>query len=157
MSKRISVATEGSANAHQAVVATVELASRAGGDVRDVRECGFFGRPGEDESGEGAEAHKVLDEGLGERGASRIKARSALPGARVRHVPREILHGADRLDEGLGEGSSVLLTGKGHCPTDPAGLEVVGSLGVAPWAGGEQRGFVRITARAVTGRRIRSR
>jgi transcriptional regulator with XRE-family HTH domain len=63
----------------------------------------------------------------------------------------------DRFDEALGEGWSVLLTGEGHCVTDPAELEAVGSLGVAPWAGGERRCFVRIAPSAVTGRRIRSR
>lgn len=40
--------------------------------------------------------------------------------------------------------------------TDPAELEQVTALGITPWAGGERDTYVRLTAREITGRRIRA-
>jgi nucleotide-binding universal stress UspA family protein len=119
--ERILVATDGSAHAHRAVAAAAELASRAGGDVRvlHVREFGFSGRAGEDEPEEAAQAHKMLDEALDELGASGIKASSALRGARVGHVPREILREAD-----ASRATVIVMGSRGH--SDLEGL-VLGS------------------------------
>jgi transcriptional regulator with XRE-family HTH domain len=62
----------------------------------------------------------------------------------------------DHLDEVLGEGWSVLLSGHAHVATAPAELAEVTSLGIAPWAGGARQTYIRITAGQVTGRQIRA-
>ncbi len=61
----------------------------------------------------------------------------------------------DHIDEALGEGWSVLITGAGHVITDPAERQMAQALGVSPWAGGDRDVYVRIVANDVTGRRIR--
>jgi transcriptional regulator with XRE-family HTH domain len=61
----------------------------------------------------------------------------------------------DHLDEALGEGWSVLLTGSARLITDAAEVGRVGSLGVEPWAGGERETYVRLVVRQATGRAIR--
>jgi transcriptional regulator with XRE-family HTH domain len=69
----------------------------------------------------------------------------------------EISFEVDRFDEALGEGWSVLATGKGHAVTDPAELQAVEALGVSPWAAGTRDRFLRISPHQLTGRRIRRR
>lgn len=61
----------------------------------------------------------------------------------------------DNLDDALSEGWSVLLKGDARVITEPAELERAQALGIAPWAGGERRTYVRVVPRQVTGRRIR--
>ena len=61
----------------------------------------------------------------------------------------------DHLDDALTEGWSVLLTGDARVIADPGEIEEARSLGIAPWAGGERRTYVRLAPRQVTGRRIR--
>lgn len=61
----------------------------------------------------------------------------------------------DHLDDALGEGWSVLLTGTASVITDPAELSRVAALHIEPWAGGERATFVRLTVRQITGRAIR--
>jgi transcriptional regulator with XRE-family HTH domain len=61
----------------------------------------------------------------------------------------------DHLDEALGEGWSVLVTGTARVITDPSELDRVAALGVEPWAGGERPVYVRLRVRQVTGRAIR--
>lgn len=61
----------------------------------------------------------------------------------------------DHLDETLGEGWSVLVTGTASVISDPAALERTAALGVEPWAGGERPVYVRLRVRQVTGRAIR--
>jgi transcriptional regulator with XRE-family HTH domain len=61
----------------------------------------------------------------------------------------------DHLDEALGEGWSVLLTGSASVITDAAELDLVRSLGVEPWAGGRRETYVRLVVHQVTGRAIR--
>jgi transcriptional regulator with XRE-family HTH domain len=61
----------------------------------------------------------------------------------------------DHLDEALGEGWSVLVTGSASVITDPAELERVRSLSIDPWAGGDRPTYVRLRAHQVTGRAIR--
>jgi len=63
---------------------------------------------------------------------------------------------ADHLDEALGEGWSVLVSGHARTVTGAAELAEVQRLGVAPWAGGTRETYVRITPAVMTGRRIRS-
>jgi len=62
----------------------------------------------------------------------------------------------DHIDEALAEGWSVLISGEGHVIEDPSELERARTMGVAPWAGGEREVYVRIVAREVTGRLIRT-
>jgi transcriptional regulator with XRE-family HTH domain len=68
---------------------------------------------------------------------------------------RQVSFDVDHLDETLGEGWSVLLTGKAQVITDPAELARAEALRIEPWAGGDKPLFVRLTASKITGRRIR--
>lgn len=61
----------------------------------------------------------------------------------------------DHLDEVLGEGWSVLISGQAHTVSDPAELARVAALGIEPWAGGNRDLYVRLVPAVVTGRRIR--
>jgi hypothetical protein len=61
----------------------------------------------------------------------------------------------DHLDEALGEGWSVLVSGEAHVVTEPAELQQVRALGITPWAGGDREIYVRIAARDMSGRQIR--
>jgi transcriptional regulator with XRE-family HTH domain len=63
----------------------------------------------------------------------------------------------DHIDEALGEGWSVLLTGTASVVTDPAELERASALRIEPWAGGDRPAYVRLRPRQVTGRAIRVR
>jgi hypothetical protein len=62
----------------------------------------------------------------------------------------------DHIDDALGEGWSVLVSGKARLVTAPAELAEVAALGIEPWAGGERNEYIRIEPRDVTGRRIRA-
>lgn len=70
-------------------------------------------------------------------------------------LQEEVSFEVDRLDEALTEGWSALFTGDAHVIVDPAELERARALGVAPWAGGERKAYVRLSPRKVSGRRIR--
>jgi transcriptional regulator with XRE-family HTH domain len=61
----------------------------------------------------------------------------------------------DHLDEALGEGWSVLLTGTAEVVTDADELSRVQALGIQPWAAGDRDRFVRLAPTQITGRRIR--
>jgi transcriptional regulator with XRE-family HTH domain len=61
----------------------------------------------------------------------------------------------DHLDDSLGEGWSVLVTGEARVVTDPGELARAAALNIEPWAGGDRPVYVRLTASRVTGRRIR--
>ncbi len=63
----------------------------------------------------------------------------------------------DHIDEALGEGWSVLITGTARIITDPADLARAQALNIEPWAGGDRASYVRLTASQITGRRIRAR
>jgi transcriptional regulator with XRE-family HTH domain len=62
----------------------------------------------------------------------------------------------DHLDETLGEGWSVLVSGHAHAVTEPAELAEVAALGVASWAGGSRETYIRVVPTVMTGRRIRA-
>lgn len=62
----------------------------------------------------------------------------------------------DRIDDALGEGWSVLLTGEGRAITEPKEQAIVESLDISPWAEGNRDVYVRIAPNQVTGRRIRA-
>jgi transcriptional regulator with XRE-family HTH domain len=62
----------------------------------------------------------------------------------------------DHLDEALGEGWSVLLTGTVSVITEPDDLDRAGALGVEPWAGGDRPMYARLRVHQVTGRAIRA-
>jgi len=62
---------------------------------------------------------------------------------------------ADRLDDALGEGWSVLATGQGSLVDDPEVLERIDALGIHSWAGEQRPRVVRLRIDEITGRRIR--
>ena len=70
---------------------------------------------------------------------------------------RQVSFEVDHLDEALGEGWSVLISGHAHTVTDPSELAQVQSLEIQPWAGGQRQVYLRIVPTLVTGRRIRRR
>lgn len=61
----------------------------------------------------------------------------------------------DHLDDALGEGWSVLLTGTVSVITSPAEVVRLQALDIEPWAGGDRNTYVRLTPTQITGRRIR--
>src|SRR5258708_12006697 len=61
----------------------------------------------------------------------------------------------DHLDDVLGEGWSVLLSGTARVITDPAELRRAIALGIEPWAGGERDVYIRLTPSQITARRLR--
>jgi transcriptional regulator with XRE-family HTH domain len=62
----------------------------------------------------------------------------------------------DHLDEALGEGWSVLLTGTASAITEPDELGRLRSLDIEPWAGGDRQTYIRLRPHLVTGRAIRA-
>jgi transcriptional regulator with XRE-family HTH domain len=68
---------------------------------------------------------------------------------------RRVSFDVDHIDDALGEGWSVLVTGKAHIITDPAELARAEALHIEPWAGGDRPVYVRLTASEITGRGIR--
>jgi|SRR5271166_2040009 len=60
----------------------------------------------------------------------------------------------DRLDETLGEGWSVLVTGPVSMVDDIDDLRRITTLGIEPWAGGSRPHTVRLVPVRITGRRI---
>lgn len=63
----------------------------------------------------------------------------------------------DRLDDRVGRGWSVLLTGTAERIDDPASIRrLYERHGVEPWAGGDRTLWIRILPERVTGRRIGS-
>ncbi len=61
----------------------------------------------------------------------------------------------DHLDNALGEGWSVLLTGRCAEITDPEDLMRIDALDIHPWAGGDRHHAVRFIPEEITGRNIR--
>jgi transcriptional regulator with XRE-family HTH domain len=62
----------------------------------------------------------------------------------------------DHLDDALGEGWSVLVSGTASSITDPGELARAKAMDIEPWAGGDRDTYVRLSASQVTGRRIRA-
>lgn len=60
----------------------------------------------------------------------------------------------DRVDEGMSEGWSVLVTGDVRTVDDPDELQRLLSLGLASWDDGEEHTLIAITPRQMTGRVI---
>jgi uncharacterized protein len=60
----------------------------------------------------------------------------------------------DGVDEGSRTGWSVVLHGVAEQVSNQTDVRRLDSLGIAPWAPGNKRHWVRIRARTVTGRRI---
>jgi transcriptional regulator with XRE-family HTH domain len=61
----------------------------------------------------------------------------------------------DQLDDALGEGWSVVLTGTASIITSAAEVNRMRGLGIEPWAGGERETYIRLSPSEITGRRIR--
>ncbi len=74
----------------------------------------------------------------------------------ARAAQRRVSVEVDHIDEALGEGWSVLVSGRAHRVTDPVELGQVKALRIRPWAAGEREAYVRIVPTVVTGRRLRS-
>ncbi len=70
---------------------------------------------------------------------------------------RPVSFDVDHLDDALGEGWSVLLTGTAGIISDAAEASRVHALGIEPWAGGDRDVYVRLSPSRITGRRIRVR
>ena len=62
---------------------------------------------------------------------------------------------ADRLDDALGEGWSVLATGHGALVEDAEALQRIDALEIHSWAGEHRPRVVRLRVDEITGRRIR--
>lgn len=60
----------------------------------------------------------------------------------------------DRVDEPMGEGWSVLVTGRASRVDDPDEVVELAALGLVPWAGGRRHVLVRIHPDEITGRLI---
>ena len=73
--------------------------------------------------------------------------------ASVRQQP--VSFDVDQLDDALGEGWSVLLTGTASVITGAAEVSRIQALGIEPWAGGGREIYVRLSPSQITGRRIR--
>jgi transcriptional regulator with XRE-family HTH domain len=63
---------------------------------------------------------------------------------------------ADRIDEAMSEGWSVLITGRSRLIDEPTELEKITDLGdIEPWPGGRREAPIRIETATISGRRIR--
>jgi hypothetical protein len=60
----------------------------------------------------------------------------------------------DRVDEPMGEGWSVLVTGRARRVDDPDEVVALAALGLVPWAGGPRHALVRLHPEEITGRVI---
>jgi len=60
----------------------------------------------------------------------------------------------DRVDEPMGEGWSVLVTGRARRVDDPDEVVASAALGLVPWAGGPRHALVRLHPEEITGRVI---
>ena len=58
----------------------------------------------------------------------------------------------DHVDEALGEGWNVLVSGRAHVVATPAEIDAVTSLGITPWAGDGRDTYIRIVASNMPGR-----
>jgi nitroimidazol reductase NimA-like FMN-containing flavoprotein (pyridoxamine 5'-phosphate oxidase superfamily) len=81
--------------------------------------------------------------------------RTAPDAALATVIGTDVAFEVDRLDEALGEGWSVLVSGPAVKISDPALVWAAGEA-VRPWAGGHRDVFVRVEPRRITGRRISS-
>ncbi len=84
-------------------------------------------------------------------GTSGVGAEMRLNAALAERVSFDV----DHLDEALGEGWSVLLSGTARLITDQAELDRAKALDIEPWAGGERDVYVRLMPVEISGRRIR--
>lgn len=64
---------------------------------------------------------------------------------------------ADRIDEAMSEGWSVLVSGHAHLVDDPDELERIAALGIEPWPGGHRETVIRIETAQLSGRSIHQR
>ena len=67
---------------------------------------------------------------------------------------RRVSFEIDRVDESMGEGWSVLVTGSARRVDDPGEVLALAGLGLTPWAGGPRHALVRIHPDETTGRVI---
>ena len=82
----------------------------------------------------------------------RTRAEGALAAAAGTTVGFE----ADRIDEAMSEGWSVLITGRARLIDEPTELQKIISLGdIDPWPGGRREALMRIETGTISGRRIR--
>lgn len=73
----------------------------------------------------------------------------------ARSLQRRVSFEVDHIDEALGEGWSVLVSGRAHLVTDPEEAAAVTALDIRPWAGGDRETYILLAPAEITGRRIR--
>jgi nitroimidazol reductase NimA-like FMN-containing flavoprotein (pyridoxamine 5'-phosphate oxidase superfamily) len=78
------------------------------------------------------------------------------PGAKMDaiHAGRPLTFEADDLEPALRTAWSVVVTGPAQVVTDPAEIERLKSLPLAPWIAAPKPFFARLTPEKITGRRI---
>lgn len=129
------------------------LASLSAGECRSLIARGGVGRVVFVEPGRGPVAVPVNYRMDGDDVVFRTGGDTRLADA-VRQA--SVSFDVDHLDEALGEGWSVLLTGTASMITEPGELDRVSSLDIEPWAGGDRQTYIRLRAHLVTGRAIRA-
>jgi transcriptional regulator with XRE-family HTH domain len=68
---------------------------------------------------------------------------------------RKVAFDVDHIDDALGEGWSVLLSGTASVISDADELARAGALDIRPWADGDRDTYIRLEPSEITGRRIR--
>ena len=83
-----------------------------------------------------------------------IVFRTRAGGALAAAVGTIVSFEADRIDEAMSEGWSVLVSGQAHLVDDPDELEQIAALGIEPWPGGHRETIIRIETAELSGRSI---
>jgi transcriptional regulator with XRE-family HTH domain len=86
-----------------------------------------------------------------------IVFRTRAGGALAAAVGTIVSFEADRIDEAMSEGWSVLVSGQAHLVDDPDELEQIAALGIEPWPGGHRETIIRIETAELSGRSIHQR
>jgi len=83
-----------------------------------------------------------------------IVFRTRAGGALAAAVGTIVSFEADRIDEAMSEGWSVLVSGQAHLVDDPDELEQIAALGIEPWPGGRRKAVIRVETAQLSGRGI---
>lgn len=70
---------------------------------------------------------------------------------------RRVSFDVDHIDDVLGEGWSVLVSGTASILTRPDEISAAAELGIEPWPGGHRETYIRLVPAEITGRQIRIR
>ena len=94
----------------------------------------------------------AIDAGLHDVGENRVQ--EALPKMDAIQARRPLTLEADDLEPALRTAWSVIATGPAEIVTDPAEIQRLKTLPLAPWVSSPKPFFVRLTPEKITGRRI---